>query len=443
MLLANGCKYEGAWNRGKMEGHGRLLYPNGDVYEGEWKAGSRNGYGKYLSLNGSMYEGEFKDGKRDGKGVQTTMNAGASNQKTNMIPFRLVEGERYDGEWKNGKRSGQAEVHIRGRLCYQGHFLNNERSGTGTAFFKDGTEYQGEWREGKMDGQGRMHSENGNAVEGVWERGICKQVLQGSLPDHLEKYSSNSELNTMQYFEKGKSRLLSHHRIRQDETPQPELGTDIVDGSMEGYDAYGMDISEKTSIGFLNNIDEGEESAAGAMRRMSISEAVADAHSGVAPREARAVVESLPAIYIGKERTGRMSMHPPGTEAARHEEMVQVAGRHGVSIRGGFDEDGNYIPPVTEQTFREWHTVNHHFLQAREAKRPGSRGGGTYMFDSPRQAGYGEGATPKLAMANLPRKTDALVAGPGTRFSPFVHHGLVLVVVCQFFIFSSLWCDTR
>eukprot|EP00961_Rhodomonas_salina_P160728 2164107-Rhodomonas_salina.2 len=428
MLMANGCKYEGSWSQGKMDGHGRLFYPSGDVYEGEWKAGSRSGFGRYRSVNGSLYEGEFKNGKRDGKGIQTSMIAGQSSVKTSVVPFRLVEGERYDGEWKKGKRSGQAQVHIRGRLCYQGQFMNNERDGDGTAFFRDGTEYEGAWKEGKMHGPGRMRSSNGNVVEGVWDAGVCKEVLHGTLPEQMERYNSNTEDNSlMEHFEKGKSRLVPNYGpAGQDDSTQGQYiqEDDRLDQTGDPSESGNENTESLHSVGFLNNINEEEEDILAQIDRLDMSGGGRSAYTqrsatslqsshteGPYTEGSRRGSATLPAI--SRERTGQMALPQEASEAAQHDEMVEIAGRYGVPIKGSFDTEGNYIPPVTEQTYKDWNAVNHLFLQSRESKRPGSTGGSAYAFDANRQAGYGEGSTPKLAKANMPRKTDGMVAGPG------------------------------
>jgi len=102
--------------------------------------------------------------------------------------------------------------------------------------------------------------------------------------------------------------------------------------------------------------------------------------------------------------------------AAAHDEMVGLAARHGVEMRGAWDAAGNYVPPVTSATLREWTAANQAFEAGRERKAQVRAAGGSataFSFDGPYRPGYGEGATAKQAKLHLPRRTDTLRAGPG------------------------------
>ena len=38
--------YEGEWKMGKLDGHGKLVFPSGASYEGQFKSGKLDGQGK-------------------------------------------------------------------------------------------------------------------------------------------------------------------------------------------------------------------------------------------------------------------------------------------------------------------------------------------------------------------------------------------------------------
>ena len=116
IVLANACRYVGAWSKGKMHGKGQMLFPTGDVYEGEWKTGKKHGVGSYTSANGSVYQGEFENGKRHGVGTQRSATAAAAVYKTAHMPYKITEGEVYSGEWKFGKRCGRGTICVKDQV---------------------------------------------------------------------------------------------------------------------------------------------------------------------------------------------------------------------------------------------------------------------------------------------------------------------------------------
>lgn len=107
--------------------------------------------------------------------------------------------------------------------------------------------------------------------------------------------------------------------------------------------------------------------------------------------------------------------------AAVHDEQVHLSGRYGVPMRGTFDMEGRYIPPVSTETLREWNLVNNTFTQAKGARKQAHRGAAAglsvaesvYTFEPRLRPGYGEGRSVKEAKSHLPRKTQELEAGPG------------------------------
>lgn len=70
MNWINGQVYEGNWNKGQMDGVGKLIYDNGNLYDGEFKQGKRHGTGLFVwAENGSSYKGGWREGLMHGKGT--------------------------------------------------------------------------------------------------------------------------------------------------------------------------------------------------------------------------------------------------------------------------------------------------------------------------------------------------------------------------------------
>mmetsp|Transcript_45779 Transcript_45779/g.71735 ORF Transcript_45779/g.71735 Transcript_45779/m.71735 type:complete len:550 (-) Transcript_45779:23-1672(-) len=458
MVLINGCQYEGSWAAGKMHGEGKMMYPNGDVYVGTWKEGKREGVGNYSSLNGSIYEGEFRNGKRHGRGLMASQVKGKSNFKTTTIPFSTIDGEVYEGEWKHGKKSGQGTLHMKGRLSYEGSFVNDLRDGHGKAWFKDGAVYEGQWHEGKMHGEGRMRSKTGKEVQGMWQEGICKTAHR----IHQES-EVNEEESTMDAFERGKARLMGSGTHSHGEDAHDASGTQLGedDEGEEDYRSFTEDdylTDNPSSVGQLHDIDEEEEDMPSFERSRDVG-MEHEAHSN-APTSGRHP-SSAESMHVGTEasdflrdthentisvipsdsmsstrrdighqdRLPRITspnpiqhVQPPlqempaigsGNAPDRHDEMVDLTHKYGVPMRGGFDEDGHYIPPVNSSTLREWNQVNYLFTKNREKRSEAHKGASTYDFDAGRLPGYREGHNIKHALSNAPRKTQRMVAGPG------------------------------
>ena len=62
VILEDGGKYEGEWNKetNQRHGRGRLVYSFGSVYEGHWGEDKFNGRGRMIHSNGDIYDGNWK-----------------------------------------------------------------------------------------------------------------------------------------------------------------------------------------------------------------------------------------------------------------------------------------------------------------------------------------------------------------------------------------------
>lgn len=96
-----GEKYEGMWDRGKVNGRGKMVFSNGDVYEGEWKYGERSGRGYFKNFGGVSYEGPWKNDHMDGVGVSRSPDgreASVVYERGRLVSQNLVG---YPGNYKD------------------------------------------------------------------------------------------------------------------------------------------------------------------------------------------------------------------------------------------------------------------------------------------------------------------------------------------------------
>ena len=162
----------------------------------------------------------------------------------------------------------------------------------------------------------------------------------------------------------------------------------------------------------LHDIEEGDE---GVLSSFSPQVGV-EGNNSPCSHQGSAQEQKLPDI-----QNAHNSRRTTQGAAAVHDEQVHLSGRYGVPMRGTFDMEGRYIPPVSTDTLREWNLVNSTFTQAKGARKQAHRGaaGGlsaaesVYSFEPRLRPGYGEGRSAKEARSHMPRKTQALEAGPG------------------------------
>jgi hypothetical protein len=68
MKFESGERYEGNWERDRMNGRGTFQYTDGNVYTGDWIDNERNGTGTYQDKAGGKYFGSWLDDKPNGYG---------------------------------------------------------------------------------------------------------------------------------------------------------------------------------------------------------------------------------------------------------------------------------------------------------------------------------------------------------------------------------------
>ena len=93
--VENKINYKGSFQKGKMTGRGRLIYPNGDIYDGYLEDGLKHGNGKYtLIADKSYFDGRYEKDIKNGEGVF----------------FNNQTKKSYTGNFKNGQLHGQIQV---------------------------------------------------------------------------------------------------------------------------------------------------------------------------------------------------------------------------------------------------------------------------------------------------------------------------------------------
>ena len=99
VILANGIRESGEWNRGIRNGYFIFIYTNGDRFEGIFINGKNSGQGKYYYTNGDTYIGEFENMVRHGDGT-----------------YFFKNGDKVIGIWKNGKIENGKKIYHNGKI---------------------------------------------------------------------------------------------------------------------------------------------------------------------------------------------------------------------------------------------------------------------------------------------------------------------------------------
>eukprot|EP00960_Hanusia_phi_P040576 754532-Hanusia_phi.AAC.6 len=305
---------------GRMSGRGKMVYANGDVYDGFWHDGKREGEGSYFSLaTESEYLGEFKKGKRHGYGKQQHVVAAPSNIKTSLIPYKTTLSETYEGEWSNGRKHGFGRILVRSRKVFEGNFLNDCKHGEGVEFFDDGSTFKSMWQEGVSQGAGILRLSDGTSVRGYWEGENFREVVQERFVTHDDTKEAEAADGLMEFFERGKLRILGNQPSALDTEFQPAL--EMAHSAAESTALH--DRASLSSMGGLHDIEEVDE------------EQMVDSGShGPTPipnhshrSQGRASAKSSPYSPPPAPETKRSAAMP-----GFHDDLVDIAKRHDVLL---------------------------------------------------------------------------------------------------------------
>ncbi len=150
-LYPSGAKFSGHFQKGKINGYGRLVFSDGRIYEGEWKDHYRKGKGVLTFPKGDVYKGNFNKSKFYGFGTMEYAN-----------------GDLYQGSWKSDRPNGQGVMTFKSGDKYEGGFKHGRFDGEGTMKYATGEKYVGHWKANKREGDGTFYLTNGEVIVGFW-----------------------------------------------------------------------------------------------------------------------------------------------------------------------------------------------------------------------------------------------------------------------------------
>jgi hypothetical protein len=141
--------YEGEWERGLREGHGRMQYTNGGWHEGDWHRGEPHGEGERCYRRGGTYRGAWRMGRRHGVGRRV-----------------WATGAEYEGEWAEDQMHGRGVYRSAAGDTYVGDFKYDKYDGEGSLQLAQGDRYVGQFKNGIQCGRGRYEYCTGGWYEG-------------------------------------------------------------------------------------------------------------------------------------------------------------------------------------------------------------------------------------------------------------------------------------
>lgn len=134
-----GLRFDGTMRRGLAFGQGQLSQPDKTFYEGYFDAGMFNGHGRLTVASGGTLDADFRDGAVWGAEILT-----------------LPDGTRIEGTFDDSVATGRALISYRNGEKYGGDLRDGSREGEGFMRFADGSRYDWAWRDNLPDGQGAL-----------------------------------------------------------------------------------------------------------------------------------------------------------------------------------------------------------------------------------------------------------------------------------------------
>lgn len=174
-----------------VDGRGAFRFADGSRYIGEFEAGRIHGWGSLLHVSGHRYRGTWSGRLPHGEGI-----------------LQLADGRTWSGVWQFGHPLGLDDedflIVVEGRQwpvqtgclqgdctngkgvmlyddggSYEGQFKDGMAHGRGFWLYPNGVSLHGQFRIGQPDGDGVLSTENGMSLEGVWDNGSYQ------LPDQI------------------------------------------------------------------------------------------------------------------------------------------------------------------------------------------------------------------------------------------------------------------
>ena len=133
-ITKEGNVYKGIFKDGKLEGRGTITSPNGMVQEGEFKDDLFDGPGKVIAKDGTvMAAGKYEKGKLEGPGK-----------------LIFADQATYEGEFHENKPHGTGKFKDADGVIYEGSYKNGVKNGKGKLTDKDGNATDVEYVDGKL-----------------------------------------------------------------------------------------------------------------------------------------------------------------------------------------------------------------------------------------------------------------------------------------------------
>ncbi len=181
------CQYGNGEYRGEIvdgirQGYGVMNFSNYDIYDGDWHQGKMHGVGTYKFWDtkrdryGSTYEGEFNLGNREGHGKMTFAN-----------------GDVYIGAWQNDRRTGDGTCWFANGDIFHG-LWRFDKMLRGVYRSTSGVIYDGEIKDDKFNGLGKLYLPNGSWYEGIFENGKLQTGFFFTTDGKFAEYKDGKQL---------------------------------------------------------------------------------------------------------------------------------------------------------------------------------------------------------------------------------------------------------
>ena len=137
-------RYEGGYFSNMRQGSGIYFYAGeeGGVYMGEWLRGKMHGHGLIVYPDGEYYLGRWKNDKKDGRGVYVWGKSAGD-----------VAGDKYEGQFREGMAHGSGRTIFSDGGWHKGRYSMGKMQGHGMMMTAEGWEYIGFWRQDEIHGE--------------------------------------------------------------------------------------------------------------------------------------------------------------------------------------------------------------------------------------------------------------------------------------------------
>lgn len=161
------------------------------TYSGDWNKGVMEGSGKLECINNYTYRGEFHNNVPDGRGIMS-----------------FVNGDVYRGTFKNGVFHGEGRYEFSDGSVFEGSFMFGLRSGPGLFKHNNG-KIKGQWNHGVLDGNCTFSLDN-IEVSCVAQNNTCN--FKTKLSNPMSDFILTSGFRIHYVFEKNNSNVKSENK---------------------------------------------------------------------------------------------------------------------------------------------------------------------------------------------------------------------------------------